>query len=144
MTHRAQVEIWRRLKQFILSLRQQVGSKSSLRSCEPQIPKIKFYLVPWKILKYNSKDVQNSDSDTPNQVMDKLGPVAKSLGLRVPPAAPQGLVGTPLRCIVRKGILPCIFPSFLEYFFRILSIFPHFWSICLNFEYFSGFPEKYS
>ena len=29
--------------------------------------------------------------------MDKLGPVAKSLGLRVPPAAPQGLVGTPLR-----------------------------------------------
>jgi len=30
------------------------------------------------------------------QVMDKLGPVAKSLGLRVPPAAPQGLIGTPL------------------------------------------------
>ena len=28
--------------------------------------------------------------------MDKLGPVAKSLGLRVPPAAPQGLIGTPL------------------------------------------------
>jgi len=53
VTHRAQVEIWRRLTQFLLSLRQ--------------------------------------------QVMDKLGPVAKSLGLRVPPAAPQGLVGTPLR-----------------------------------------------
>lgn len=35
--------------------------------------------------------------NTTSQVMDKLGPVAKSLGLRVPPAAPQGLVGTPLR-----------------------------------------------
>ena len=35
--------------------------------------------------------------------MDKLGPVAKSLGLRVPPAAPQGLIGTPLtplRCFL--------------------------------------------
>jgi len=52
VTHRAQVEIWRRLTHFLLSLRQ--------------------------------------------QVMDKLGPVAKSLGLRVPPVAPQGLIGTPL------------------------------------------------
>jgi len=52
VTHRVQVEIWRRLSQFLLSVRQ--------------------------------------------QVMDKFGPVAKSLGWRMPPAGPP-LAGTPLR-----------------------------------------------
>ena len=79
VTHRAQVEIWRRLTQFLLSLRQQVGFKGSM------------------IVGFKSRDVQEALNTLEHQVMDKLGPVAKSLGLRVPPAAPQGLVGTPLR-----------------------------------------------